>query len=41
MGPELTTALLMGGLLFLLALGLEIAVAMGVVASCGIGIFSR
>ena len=39
MGPELTTALLMGGLLFLLALGLEIAVAMGVVASVGLVFF--
>jgi tripartite ATP-independent transporter DctM subunit len=39
MGPELTTALLMGGLLFLLAFGLEIAVAMGVVASVGLVFF--
>jgi C4-dicarboxylate transporter, DctM subunit len=34
--PELITALMMGGLLVLLALGVEIGVAMGVVASLGL-----
>ena len=33
MSPELTTVLLLGGLLFLLAVGLEIAIAMGVITS--------
>lgn len=36
MSPELITALMMGGLLLLLALGVEIGVAMGVVASAGL-----
>ena len=36
MAPELITALLMGGLLVLLALGVEIGVAMGVVATAGL-----
>lgn len=36
MAPELITALLMGGLLVLLAFGVEIGVAMGVVATAGL-----
>lgn len=36
MNPELVTALLMGGLLVLLAFGVEIGVAMGVIASLGL-----
>ena len=36
MGPEMITALMMGGLLLLLALGVEIGVAMGVIASLGL-----
>ncbi|MFM9981770.1 MAG: TRAP transporter large permease [Burkholderiales bacterium] len=36
MAPELITALLMGGLLVLLALGVEIGVAMGVMATAGL-----
>jgi len=39
MGAELTTVLLMGGLLFLLAFGVEIAVAMGLIASVGFVFF--
>ena len=39
MGPELTTVVLMGGLLFLLAFGVEIAVAMGLIASVGLVFF--
>lgn len=36
MGPEMITALMMGGLLLLLAIGVEIGVAMGVIASLGL-----
>jgi C4-dicarboxylate transporter DctM subunit len=36
MSPELISALLMGGLLLLLALGVEIGIAMGVAASVGL-----
>ena len=36
MSPEVVSALLMGGLLLLLALGVEIGVAMGVAASVGL-----
>jgi tripartite ATP-independent transporter DctM subunit len=36
MGPELITVILLGGLLFLLAFGVEIAVAMGLIASLGL-----
>jgi tripartite ATP-independent transporter DctM subunit len=36
MSPELLTALLMGGLLLLLAFGVEIGVAMGITASVGL-----
>lgn len=39
MGPELITILLISGLLFLLALGVEIAVAMGVIASISLLFF--
>ncbi len=39
MSPELTTVVLMGGLLFLLAFGVEIAVAMGLIASVGLVFF--
>ncbi len=39
MSPELATALLMGGLLVLLALGTEMGVAMGVVATAGLVLF--
>lgn len=39
MGPELTTLLLVGGLLLLLALGVEIAVAMGIIASVSLLFF--
>lgn len=41
MTPEIATVLLMGGLLLLLALGAEIAVAMGVVAAAGLLIVDK
>ena len=36
MSPEWITVLLIGGLLILLALGVEIAVGMGIIASVGL-----
>jgi C4-dicarboxylate transporter, DctM subunit len=39
MGPELTTVILIGGLLFLLAIGVEIAIGMGIIAAVALIFF--